>query len=714
VVQARRSNRRKTATTADQTLIRHGLREIVLIFFWFVGLYLFVSLLTYSGYDPGWSRSGYGDIVRNKGGVAGAVFADIFFELFGYFAYLFPIMVGYMGWLIYKGKYADMLAEPRNLIMPGVGFILTLSAGCGLAIVHFTSESILLPSHAGGVLGMAVGKTLENVFDQLGATLLLLALFFTGVTLLTGLSWLKLMDTLGFYTLKWLPIVEHYLSTKILPVAKNYSQQGLETSKHVSKKIFHKVKTKGQETWQNWQERRRQKQYDYYDDDDQYYDDDHRYEEDYDYVEEKTTATTKPKQTTVKQTAVESEELVNEVDVEPVVQPKPSFKLPALHLLNPLPVLPDLPTETYLTQWILKGFQKLEIDAEIKNIYPGPVLSGFEVEIVNELPFDLETLSQELQQVLEVDWVKTVETKLHTFGIEVANVERRPIYFKALLESQDYQTTKMSLPIALGQDVHGQPVIIDLTRIPHIIMAGSHLADKQKAIHTLLLSQIYKASPEKVRFILIDDKTAELEYYTDIPHLLTPIINNIAQIPATLKWCVQEMEQRYRKMSEMGVRNIEGYNEVIKKEEYFVDSLTETPQPLPYIVVVIYELAELMMTEVGLQTEESITLLTQKSRAAGIHLILATQFPSVNVITGLLKNNIPTRLAFQVTNKSESRAIVGQMGAETLLGDSDMLYMTAGTGMPVRVHGGTIMHDEVKQVTDDLRRQAEPEYVSLS
>lgn len=712
---ARRTNRRTNAP--KQKLIGHGLREIVLIFFCFVALYLFVSLLTYYGGDPGWSHSGPVEEVRNKGGVAGALFADIFFYLFGYFAYLFPLMVGYSGWLIYQGRHHDILAEPKNLIIPSIGFVLTLSAGCGLAIVHFMAESALLPTHAGGILGLWIGNGLVAIVDRLGATLILLALFFTGMTLLTGLSWLKLMDKLGYHTLLWLPVLERFFSQQFLPWLFEYSQQGLQVIKQISRVLSAKLITWSKIAYARWQVRRNEwrkerERYADYDDSDYDEEEDHFFKEEPQHIEP-TFSSAAIKSPAESSPLPDPEEIAaTKFKIEPLTPPL----LPALEWLDPVPAKTSPSNFKNLASRLEEAFATLQIEAVVNTIHPGPVLIGFEVQTITPINTNhLTELGEALAQVLKVTTIRAVETQPGILGIEIPSPKRQTIYLSELLNTPEYQNHLSSLPVALGQDMGGQAVIVDLTRIPHILVASSEPAEKDLALHTLILSLLFKSSPSKVRLILVNNSAQIFSAYTDLPYLLTPIISDMQLTTPALQWCVQEMERRYRLMATLSVRNIDDYNQALLNPA-MLNRLPEleTQQPLFYVVIIISEIDELMKNSSGAQAEEAITRLTQKARAAGIHLILATQYPSVNVITGLLKANIPTRMAFRVTNKSESRTILGQMGAENLLGQGDMLYMTAGTGMPVRVHGSFISATEIHRVVSNLKQQATPTYIDLT
>jgi S-DNA-T family DNA segregation ATPase FtsK/SpoIIIE len=711
MTQARRSSRKSNFSKKQP--IKHGLREIVLIFFCFVGLYLLVSLMTYHGSDPGISHSSPVEEVQNKGGVAGALFADLFLYLFGYFAYFFPFMVGYVGWLIYQGRHHDILAEPKSLVVPGIGFVLTLSAGCGLAIVHFSAESVLLPTHAGGILGQWIGHGLVSIVSPLGATLILLALFFTGVTLLTGLSWLKLMDTLGYHTLLRWPSVRQFMSQQFLPWLLAYSKKGLQLMQHYFAIFFQQIKQGGKTAYTRWQTRRaewrREREEEEYYISEAFDDDDERHYIDDSYDREPNSF----QQSQIKKGRLSPLQPPSQYKTDTTLSEPPL--LPALNLLESKHHFMRAPKVKRLSQQMVEAFATLPVEVAVHAVQPGPVLTCYEVEPITQINTNhLDELSEALAKVLKVEHVDIEENQPGLLEIDVPNLKRQPIYLKELLSGTEYQDNLSPLTVALGQDVTGQPVIVDLTRIPHILMAGNDVFEKTLAINTLLLSLLYKSPPEMVRFMLIDSSTEDLSMYLDLPHLLIPIITEMEQALPALQWCVQEMERRYRLMASLGVRNIENYNQAqqLQTEEPTDNPLEHEPETLFYIVVIINELGELM-NRIGTQVEPFLTRLTQKARAAGIHIILATQHPTVNVITGLIKSNIPTRMAFKVTNQNESRTILGQTGAEMLLGQGDMLYMTAGTGMPVRVHGSMVSEKEVQKVVTDLKARAMPNYLNL-
>ncbi len=704
----RRTPRRYPTQNPIQKLLGHRVKELMLIFFCFIGVYLLVSLATYDPLDPGWSHSGQSEEVRNKGGIAGALFADIFFYLFGYLAYLFPLGGCYIGWLVYQGKHRDLLNEPHKMMVQGIGFVLTLIAGCGLAIVHFADETILLPSHAGGLLGVVVGKNLQYVFSQLGATLLLLALFFTGVTFLTGLSWLKTMDVLGYYTLEWTPIIRDFFRYRIFPLLVFGSRQSWKATAKAANFTAKRSKSMWS-SWQQWREQRRARQQQQYEDEYEYY------EDDLDEPLKKTTpdAVQIPPSAAPPATPIETMSVKTPVaETAEITAPAPEALenlaniLPPLNLLEPAPKKYATPKIDQLIQWLVTGLKQLDILVKVKEVHWGPRLTGFEIETPAAMT-SLDELGSQLADALGVEKARIFETAPGTYGIEVANALPEKITLSDLLTSDEYTSHPAAIPLVLGKDIGGYPLLVDLTRAPHVLMAGNDPEEKNTLLHTILLSLMYKLSPTALRLILVDNKEHAFAQYADLPHLIYPLITETAKIPAALKWCVQEMERRYRLMAGHGVRNIEGYNHSLQSG----DLNFSVAQPLPYLVIVMNEIAELTLSSSGQEAEEPISVLTQRARAAGIHLILATQFPSVNVITGLIKSNIPTRIALKVSNKSESRAILAQLGAEILLGQGDMFYLTTGTGIPVRAHGCLVRPTEVTAVVENLKSRAHPQYL---
>jgi S-DNA-T family DNA segregation ATPase FtsK/SpoIIIE len=368
------------------------------------------------------------------------------------------------------------------------------------------------------------------------------------------------------------------------------------------------------------------------------------------------------------------------------------------------------------------------IEVEVVAVHPGPVITRFELDLgIGVKVSQVSNLAKDIARALSAISVRIVEVipGKSVIGLEIPNEHREIISLSEILSSAEYDESTSPLTLALGKDISGQPVVADLARMPHLLVAGTTGSGKSVAINAMVLSLLYKTLPKDVRLIMIDPKMLELSVYEGIPHLLTPVVTDMKEAANALRWCVGEMERRYRLMAALGVRNIANYNRKVKDSEengnpipdplFQPDDVmegTEPPmlQPLPYIVIIIDELADMMLV-VGKKVEELIARLAQKARAAGVHLILATQRPSVDVITGLIKANIPTRIAFQVSSKIDSRTILDQMGAEQLLGHGDMLYMPPGTSLPVRVHGAFVTDQEVHKVAGHLKGKSEPEYM---
>ncbi|HKJ09005.1 MAG TPA: DNA translocase FtsK 4TM domain-containing protein [Gammaproteobacteria bacterium] len=646
-----------------------------------VAIYLLISLASYHASDPGWSHAGPAGHVANAGGVAGAWFADVFLYLFGFMAYLFPVMVGYSGWLVYKGRRPDGEWDLRVLGLRWLGFLLTVGAGCGLATLHFGTAPGEVPLNAGGIFGNLVGKGLAGPFSFLGATLFLLALFLAGVTLFTGLSWLGLMDRLGRITL--------------LALARTRYWAG-RLREYIEGRRARRIR---EETVK---------------------------------VEQKKAESRKPVriEPVIKKVPVsDREEKERQV---PLFDPPPNSELPPLSLLDP----PRPGQEGYsaealeaMSRLVERKLLDFGVEAEVVAVHPGPVITRFELQPGAGVKVSqISNLAKDLARALAAISVRVVEVipGKSVLGLEIPNEQREVVALSEIIRSEEYDKAGSPLTLALGKDIGGLPVVVDLARMPHLLVAGTTGSGKSVAVNAMVLSLLYKTLPTDVRLIMIDPKMLELSVYEGIPHLLTPVVTDMKEAANALRWCVGEMERRYKLMAALGVRNIASYNRKVrdaldagtpiqdplyKPEEAFdPEAPPPTLEPLPFVVVIVDELADMMMV-VGKKVEELIARLAQKARASGIHLILATQRPSVDVITGLIKANIPTRIAFQVSSKIDSRTILDQMGAEQLLGHGDMLYLAPGTGVPVRVHGAFVSDQEVHKVVDHLKGRAEPDYL---
>ncbi|NVJ59993.1 MAG: DNA translocase FtsK 4TM domain-containing protein [Gammaproteobacteria bacterium] len=657
-------------------------REGVVICLGALAIFLLLALSTYHYQDPGWTYTGAGDLVHNSAGRAGAWLADVFLQLFGYLAYVFPFMVCYVAFLIFQERKLIERHDWYYWLLRGIGFLLTILAGTAIASLNF-QDPIVQPSYsAGGVFGRLFGDALFHAFNALGTTLVLLALFLTGFTLFTGLSWFKLMDAIGekvLNTFEW-------ISLKLAELKEQRTER---------KQVQEKKETR-QKAIAIAQEKRDSRQ------------------------------------------PIRIEPVVNKIEPSNRAVKEKQQKLfdePVVGELPPMDLL-DEPEENKhpISSESLEAMSRLVelkladfgIQAEVVAVNPGPVITRYELDLAPGVKVSKITgLAKDLARALASVSVRVVEVipGKPYIGIELPNEHREIVRLKEVVGSKEFDSSRSNLSMALGKDISGNPVVIDLAKMPHLLVAGTTGSGKSVGLNAMLVSILYKSSPEDVRFIMIDPKMLELSVYDGIPHLLTPVVTDVKESANALRWSVAEMERRYRLMAAMGVRNLAGYNrkirDAIKAGEPIRDPLW-TPQDdmsdepselgtLPQIVIVIDELADMMMI-VGKKVEELIARIAQKARAAGIHLILATQRPSVDVITGLIKANVPSRIAFQVSSRIDSRTILDQMGAEHLLGQGDMLYLPAGKNIPERVHGAFVDDDEVHRVVADWQKRGEPDF----
>jgi S-DNA-T family DNA segregation ATPase FtsK/SpoIIIE len=657
--------------------VRRGVREGALFIFGFTAIYFLVSLATYHPADPGWTHSGPERHIANLGGPVGAWFADIFLTLFGYLAYLFPVMVAYAGWIIFRESTGDGQSDTRLLAVRGLGFVLTLAGGCGLSTLHFHASTGVVPHGGGGIIGDLVGSGLVSAVSPLGATLFLLALFLSGVTLFTGLSWLRLMDVTGQWTLAGLSLLR--------------STVGM-----VRERIDGRRARRAREVVVREEEKKK-----------------------------------------INRSPPRIEPIISKIEPSkrearerqlPMFKDTDARELPPLSLLDATeqgsggPSTEALEAMSRLVELKLADFG---IEVEVVAVHPGPVITRFELQPAAGVKVSQITgLAKDLARALSAISVRVVEVipGKSTIGIEVPNERRDLVRLSETLSSKEYEHAASPLTLALGKDISGKPVVADLARMPHLLVAGTTGSGKSVAINAMVLSLLYNATPDQVRMIMIDPKMLELSVYEGIPHLLAPVVTDMKEAANALRWCVAEMERRYQLMAAVKVRNIGGYNRKIAEAEESGEPLldplhdetsgteAEPLERLPYIVVVVDELADMMMV-VGKKVEELIARLAQKARASGIHLVLATQRPSVDVLTGLIKANIPARIAFQVSSRVDSRTILDQMGAEQLLGHGDMLFLPPGTALPTRVHGAFVADHEVHKVVAEMRGRGEPDYV---
>jgi len=689
--------RRKNISTGNglSTQIQHGLREGAMLILSALALFLLAALVTYHVDDPGWSHTGSRDTIQNSTGIVGAWFADVLYSVFGYLSYLFPVIIAFSGWLVLKGSRKDEdLVSPQDidyhtLFIRWAGFLLTLAAGCAITSLHFVVANSSLPLDGGGILGRWLGDGMAGSLGLLGSTLLLLAVLLAGVTLFSGISWFNVIERLGqsvviaeqFVRQKIKAVIEYLQERKAGEVAKAQRDEVREADK----KKFEERVAKGNSKVRI--------------------------------------------EPVVKKIEI-SERLDREKQIALFEAPS-NTELPALRLLDP-----PAPQEVGYSTEALEALSRLVeiklgdfgIDVEVTAVHPGPVITRFEVQPAPGVKASkITALSKDLARSLSVTSVLVVEVipGKTVVGLEIPNEKREIVMLSEILMSKEYDKLSSPASIALGKDISGLPVVADLAKMPHLLVAGTTGSGKSVCLNAMLISLLYKSKPTDLRLILIDPKMLELNVYDGIPHLLTPVVTDMKDAANALRWCVGEMDNRYELMSALGVRNIAGYNRKIKeaseagepiKDPLFnPDTAAPLEQPkdlqhLPIIVVVVDEFADLIMV-VGKKIEELIARIAQKARASGIHLVLATQRPSVDVVTGLIKSNIPSRIAFQVSSRVDSRTILDQMGAEQLLGHGDMLYMPMGSNMTKRIHGAFVDDHEVHNVVAYLKQQSEPDYI---
>ncbi|WP_286996454.1 DNA translocase FtsK [Haliea sp.] len=651
-------------------------------------LYVLLALVTYSPRDPGWSATGSGTRILNAGGPTGAWVADVAFSLVGFAAYLLPLLLAYRALVILLQRHRQQPFDWVTFGIRALGLVLVMIAGTALAAMNDTGSSGL-PQGAGGILGQAIGDGFTVAFSAIGSRLILLAVFLFGMTIFADVSWLRLMERLGRWTLNGAQRVRLWCVNAIDRLRdRRQREKALEARKAVIDEHVERSKQR------------------------------------------------KPPKIKPLKPRPEKSERAEKEKQQPLFDAPVTGELPALNLLD---AETKDPTKGFSEEALAAMSRLLElkladfgISAEVVAVYPGPVITRFEIQPAAGIKVSrISNLAKDLARSLAVISVRVVEVipGKSVVGIEIPNEDREIVNFREVLSSRAFDQSRSPLTLALGHDISGEPVVADLGKMPHLLVAGTTGSGKSVGVNAMLLSLLYKSTPADVRLIMVDPKMLELSVYDGIPHLLTPVITDMKDAANGLRWCVAEMERRYKLMAHLGVRNLAGYNRKLADAERegtpivdplwkpdpilaLTDEEQEAPalERLPSIVVVIDEFADMMMI-VGKKVEELIARIAQKARAAGIHLILATQRPSVDVITGLIKANIPTRIAFQVSSKIDSRTILDQGGAEQLLGHGDMLYLPPGSGLPTRVHGAFCSDEEVHRVVADWKRRGEPRYI---
>jgi DNA segregation ATPase FtsK/SpoIIIE, S-DNA-T family len=669
-------------------LLLPRLREGLILVEIAICIYLACALLSFDSADPGFTFTGSSAQVSNIMGSTGAWFADVALAIFGFMAFVFPLILAVHILRTALSKNRTPGFDPALFVVQGIGLVLGVISGAALCHLHFYGVGLDLREGSGGLVGMQAGELLVPLLSYVGTTLTLVLFFLIGLTLLMDISWISVLDTTGrlslqFYDVlrdRWNRFRNHRL--EVSKALKTTKARRVALEKHVEQEqariplVIQSPETKEPEI----------------------------------------------------SARAAREKQGNLFTMETVEG------LPALSLLD----VNDSSNQRGYSAQDLEAMSRLlelklrdyGVEATVVAVFPGPVITRFEIQPAPGVKVSrISGLAKDLARSLAVISVRVVEVipGKPVVGIEIPNEDRQIVRLSQVLSSKAYDLSLSPLSLALGHDIAGEPVVVDLARMPHLLVAGTTGSGKSVGLNAMILSILFKSSPEDVRLIMVDPKMLELAVYEGIPHLLTPVVTDMKDAANALRWCVAEMERRYKLMASLGVRNIGGFNRKVTDAEkaghplkdpfWEIDPLSEEEtqlasdlETLPFIVVVIDEFADLMMI-VGKKVEELIARIAQKARAAGIHLILATQRPSVDVITGLIKANVPTRIGFQVSSKVDSRTILDQGGAEQLLGHGDMLYMPGGTPIPVRVHGAFVDDDEVHRVVESWKSLAEPNYL---
>lgn len=663
----------------------------------------------------------------NAGGRAGAYLSYAFFSALGYVAYLYPFIFSYVAFCMLK-KGTSLLENTINSSLKFAGLLLFTLSFCSIASLIGLSFSQTLPNSGGGTIGIFFARSLYDLFDMAGSLVILIGFGLTGITLTTNVSWLSFFEFLGellsrcVNTILGVPALIAYAKKGILmlfaPLIKikqylmsiklpTFKRQDNTAKPFVRDTSVKSAKANVDSDIENIELNS---------------------EKEDPFLTDNFFGSPPVIPAKVKVSEQYKEQPKKEAK-RSFFKPKSKKAIPSLSLLSE-PKLQSGKKATYeeLEQQSRDVEQKLldfGVEVKVVAVHPGPVITRFELQLAPGLKVSkITALGKDLARSLSVIGVRVVEVipGKSVIGLELPNLHRDMVTFGEVLSTKTYAEAESPLSLALGVDIAGKPMVVNLAKMPHLLVAGTTGSGKSVGINAMLLSLLFKATPDEVRLILVDPKMLELSIYDGIPHLLAPVVTDMKDAARALRWCVMEMERRYRLMAAMGVRNLLGFNKkvqaAIEQGEPLKDPLWQglehenAPElnALPNIVVVIDELADMMMV-VGKKVEQLIARIAQKARAAGIHLILATQRPSVDVLTGLIKSNIPTRIAFQVSSKIDSRTILDQGGAEQLLGHGDMLYLAPGAGAPIRVHGAFVDDNEVHRVADAWRALGEPDYI---
>ncbi|MBR37500.1 MAG: cell division protein FtsK [Idiomarina sp.] len=710
-----------------------------------LAIFLFLALVSFNPADPSWSQTGFEGSINNAGGAVGAWLADVLLFSFGFVAYLVPFAFAGLGYMLFRKTHQLLELDYLAVSLRLVGAMLTLIGAAALSSINF--DDIYYFS-AGGVFGDVIAASVMPYLNFVGSTILLLTFLATGLTLVTGISWLQVADKLGELCITgalwcyerirsvWQSdgTKGHDRDTKKAAADNEHDDDTLDTSDWDESTLVEQKAEAKQEPVLNLPSLSALDEHEIDKEDEPPFEPDpvlddsdaprfsKQAAEARKRSEPEAATETKAQPESPVEQAGQGDTQSNEAEALP--------PLPSIELLdrpnkqeNPI-TQEELDQVSRTVETVLKDFG---VDVTVANVQPGPVITRFELDLAPGVKVSkISNLAKDIARTLSAVAVRVVEVipgKSYV-GLELPNKHREVVQLSEVIHRDAFQNSQSPLTMILGKNIAGSPVVVDLAKMPHLLVAGTTGSGKSVGVNVMILSLLYKSTPEDVRLIMIDPKMLELSVYEGIPHLLTEVVTDMKDAANALRWCVGEMERRYKLMSALGVRNLKGYNaKVVAAKEAGEplkdpiwkpgDSMDEMPpelEKLPNIVVVIDEFADMMMI-VGKKVEELIARIAQKARAAGIHLILATQRPSVDVITGLIKANIPTRIAFQVSSKVDSRTILDQPGAEQLLGQGDMLYLPPGSGSPVRVHGAFVDDHEVHAVVADWKKRGKPNYL---
>jgi S-DNA-T family DNA segregation ATPase FtsK/SpoIIIE len=670
--------------------VKNTLLNFLSFFLIAFSLYIFIALVSYNPSDSGILNVNSNPTIQNLGGPLGAKISDFLFTVIGIGSYL-VLLIGSI-WALQILFFKDPYNSRIKIAVRFTSSIILLISFCSIVEYYFANGS-------GGYLGTSSFVALSNGLGFIGSLIFLVIFIIPASSLAFNFSWLNIIDLLGTFIINTTKLAKSYLVsifTTLLNLISTLIAKLKEQKKSIAEKRLEK---KVEKTKTIHQPKKSEKSADF----------------------SSKVISSETKQPDLLNT---TETKLKEIESTSIKESDPKAIMPSTELLDRALDDGSSLSEAELSQiadLLETKLQEFGIEASVESVLPGPVVTRFEIQPAPGTKASKITgIAQDIARSLSVSSVRVVEViegKSYV-GIEIPNTNRKMVRLTEILSSQAFKNSPSNLTLALGHDISGNPVVVDLAKMPHLLVAGTTGSGKSVGVNAMLLSLLFKSDPKDVRLILIDPKMLELSVYDGIPHLLTPVITDMTDASNGLRWCVVEMDRRYKLMSMMGVRNLAGFNKKIEDAaangKQIINPLRpedeEYLETLPSIVVVVDEFADMMML-VGKKVEHLIARIAQKARAAGIHLILATQRPSVDVITGLIKANIPTRIGFQVSTKIDSRTILDQGGAEQLLGYGDMLYLPPGVGVPIRVHGAFVGDDEVHRVVNDWKSRAEPDYL---